>query len=108
MSLITVKDLAKSYGPDDIFSGVNLTVAKGARAAIVGPNGIGKTTLLRIIIGEESPTSGEVFAAKGLRTGYLPQEASFDSVHSLWDECLSAFEGLRAQEAELARLEGEM
>ena len=51
MSLITVSSLSKSFGPTDIFSGVSFSVAKGARMAIVGPNGIGKTTLLRILIG---------------------------------------------------------
>jgi ATP-binding cassette, subfamily F, member 3 len=45
MSLITAVDLAKSYGPDDIFSGISFTIPQGARLAIVGPNGIGKTTL---------------------------------------------------------------
>ena len=47
MSLITVSSLAKSYGPTDIFSGVSFSVVKGARMAIVGPNGIGKNSLTR-------------------------------------------------------------
>ncbi len=105
MSLVTVIDLAKSYGPDDIFSGISFTVPHGARTAIVGPNGIGKTTLLRILVSEETPSAGAVQRARFLRSGYLPQEAFFDSARSLWEECLSAFDDLRAQESELKRLE---
>lgn len=51
MSLLTVSALTKSYGHIDIFSGLSFGVAKGARLGIVGPNGIGKTTLLRILAG---------------------------------------------------------
>ncbi len=108
MSLIVAKDLAKSFGPNDIFSRVSFTIPHGARAAIVGPNGIGKTTLLRLLAGEDTPTAGEVQRARSLSIGYLPQEALFDSQRSLWEECLSAFEPLRQQEAELARLETAM
>ena len=57
MSLITANDLAKSYGPNDIFSGVTLSIPRRARIAIVGPNGIGKTTLLRILMRPEEPSA---------------------------------------------------
>ena len=105
MSLITASGLAKSFGPDDIFSNITLSVPQRARIAIVGPNGIGKTTLLRILAGEEQPSAGTVSAASKLRIGYLPQEAGFESAHTLWEECLEPFEALRGQEAELRRLE---
>jgi ATP-binding cassette, subfamily F, member 3 len=108
MSLINVIDLAKSYGPDDIFSGISLTIPHRARLAIVGPNGIGKTTLLRILAGEETQSAGQVQRAKNLSIGYLPQEAAFHSQHTLWEECLVAFNGLLAMEAELGRLEAAM
>jgi ATP-binding cassette, subfamily F, member 3 len=108
MSLITAVDLAKSYGPDDIFSGISFTIPQGARLAIVGPNGIGKTTLLRILAGVETQSAGQVGRAKNLSLGYLPQEAAFHSEHTLWEECLSAFEALLEMEAELARLEAAM
>lgn len=108
MSLITVSRLSKSYGPKDIFSGISFTIPKGARTAIVGPNGIGKTTLLRILAGEEAPSEGVVSQARGITVGYLPQEASFESSHTLWEECLLPFERLREMEAELSRLEHDM
>ncbi len=108
MSLVTTHNLGKSFDPVDIFSGLSLTIPHGARIAIVGPNGVGKTTLLRLIAGEDSPSRGQVHYARGLTIGYLPQESVFDSNRTLWEECLLPFKELRAQEAELARLAEEM
>jgi len=108
MSLLSAVDLSKSFGPNDIFRGVSLSVPIGARIAIVGLNGIGKTTLLRILLGIEEPTSGRIQKARSLTLGYLPQEALISDKCSLWDECLKAFTKLVALEAELARLEAEM
>jgi ATP-binding cassette subfamily F protein 3 len=106
--LIEASNLGKSYGPVDIFSGISLSIPKGGRQAIVGLNGIGKTTLLRILAGEETPSEGQVHRARNLRIGYLQQEAHFEIDRSLWDECLSVFERLRAQEEELRHLEAAM
>jgi ATP-binding cassette subfamily F protein 3 len=108
MSILTTSNLSKSFGPDDIFSGVSLSIPRGARIAIVGPNGIGKTTLLRVLVGIDEPSEGSVHRARGLSIGYLAQEAILTSEHSLWDECMTAFEGLRQQEAVLEQLEMEM
>ncbi|MBN1146343.1 MAG: ABC-F family ATP-binding cassette domain-containing protein [Anaerolineales bacterium] len=108
MSLVSASDLAKSFGPDDIFSGISLSIPRGARIAIVGPNGIGKSTLLRILVGLDEPSAGRVHKARNLKIGYLPQEAALHGAHTLWAECLAAMADLRAQEAELARLEAAM
>jgi ATP-binding cassette, subfamily F, member 3 len=109
MSLINVSNLAKSFGPDDIFFGVSFSVPYRARLAIVGPNGIGKTTLLRILAGEDTPSHGQVTQARSLKIGYLPQEATFiDSSHTLWEECLESFANLQKLEQELAQLEAAM
>ncbi len=72
---------------------------------MVGANGIGKTTLLRLLVGLEEPSSGEIQRSKGLTVGYLPQEAQFESEGTLWDECQSVFADLRSQQAEMAHLE---
>lgn len=108
MSLITVSSLSKSFGAEDLFSGVTFSVAKGARLAIVGPNGIGKTTLLRILIGTEEASGGMITRAKNLRIGYLSQEADFKLQGALWDVCLEPFAELIRMEAELKKLEDEM
>ena len=108
MSLLTVSSLAKSYGPTDIFSGVSFSVVKGARMAIVGPNGIGKTTLMRILVGVDEPTSGAVSRTRGVRIGYLSQEADFQMTGTIWTACESVFDHFKAEQEELHRLEGLM
>jgi ATP-binding cassette subfamily F protein 3 len=111
MSLIAATDLAKSYGAQDVFVGVSVAIPHQARIALVGPNGVGKTTLLRLLAGLEVPDRGALQRARGLRLGLLPQEAlspeslSHEPVRSLRDLCLSSLGDLRAQEAELRRLE---
>lgn len=108
MSLISAIDLGKSYGPNDIFANLSFSIPYRARIGLVGPNGVGKTTLLRVILGLEEPSSGEVQRARGMQIGYLPQEASFEAEGSLWQMCLSAFSALVEQQAALARLEQAM
>jgi ATP-binding cassette subfamily F protein 3 len=108
MSLITANSLSKSFGAEDLFANVSFSVAKGARLALVGPNGIGKTTLLRILIGEEEPSAGSVTRAKSLRIGYLSQEADFELQGELWDICLEPFADLIRMQGELEKLEIEM
>jgi ATP-binding cassette subfamily F protein 3 len=108
MSLITANSLTKSFGDFDLFSGISFTVAKGARMALVGPNGVGKTTLLRILIGEDEASSGTVATAKGVRIGYLPQEADFEMDGTLWESCESIFSHFQSKQEELHRLEALM
>ena len=108
MSLITANSLSKSFGAEDLFANVSFSVAKGARLALVGPNGIGKTTLLRILVGEEEPSSGTITRAKSLRTGYLSQEADFELEGTLWDVCHEPFADLIRMQGELEKLEVEM
>lgn len=106
MALISGHNLAKSYGAEDIFAGVSVSIPHGARIALVGPNGSGKTTLLRLLIGLDTPTEGTVARAKGLRIGFLPQEAelALEGEGTLWDEMLTAFADLLAQEERLHTL----
>ncbi|MBN1642664.1 MAG: ABC-F family ATP-binding cassette domain-containing protein [Anaerolineae bacterium] len=111
MSVLTFHDLTQSFGALDVFVGLSGSVARDARIGLVGPNGIGKTTLLRILAGEERASEGSVYTARGARIGYLQQEAArafSDPGHTVYQEALTVFAGLRAQEAELRRMEAEM
>jgi len=72
---ITLVDVSVSHGADEVFSHVSLTVGAGSRIGVVGPNGVGKTTLLRLLAGLEEPERGRVrLSPPGLSVGYLPQE----------------------------------
>ncbi|GAB4416540.1 MAG: ABC-F family ATP-binding cassette domain-containing protein [Anaerolineales bacterium] len=108
MSLIKATSLSKSWGDFDLFSGISFSVPRGARMALVGPNGVGKTTLLRILVGEDEASSGTVAIPKGVRIGYLSQEAGFDMDGTLWEACESIFSHFKAKQAELHHLEALM
>lgn len=101
MSLITTSLISKSFGPNDIFEEISLSIPRNARIAIVGPNGVGKTTLLRILVGLDFPDEGSVSKAKGLTIGYLPQEATLVSDGTLWSQCLKVFSDLLEMKSEL-------
>jgi ATP-binding cassette subfamily F protein 3 len=108
MSLIAVNNLSKSFGPVDLFSGVTFDIPRGSRLALVGPNGCGKTTLLRILVGLDEPSGGKISRAKAVRMGYLPQEAEFDMHGIVWDFCLTVFSDLIRMQMELEELETKM
>ncbi|HEX7541299.1 MAG TPA: ABC-F family ATP-binding cassette domain-containing protein [Anaerolineales bacterium] len=108
MSLITANNLSKSFGPVDLFSGVTFAIPKGSRLALVGPNGCGKTTLLRILVGLDEPSGGKISRAKAVRIGYLPQEAEFAMEGTVWDACFAVFTDLITRQGELEKLEAEM
>jgi ATP-binding cassette, subfamily F, member 3 len=105
MSLLTGNNLAKLFGPEEIFSGVSVDIPHKARIAMVGPNGAGKTTLLNILVGLDTASEGGVFVARNTRIGYLPQRPELEGHHTLWEEAISAFDDLRKTEAELAQME---
>jgi len=90
-TILTVSDLAKTYGARVIFEGVSFQIAEREHVALVGMNGAGKSTILRIIAGLEHPDRGTVVRASGLRITYLPQEARFSSERSLREEARLAF-----------------
>lgn len=108
MAVLSVSNLAKAFGADDIFEGISVEIPHGAKIALVGSNGIGKTTLLEIMIKLEPPSAGTVTHMKGLTIGYLPQRPTLHADRTLWDEMLTVFAGLRAREAELSVLAEQM
>lgn len=78
--LVILKNLDKSYGKNQLFEDVDFRIYAGDRIAIVGPNGIGKSTLLKILIGAEEPDSGSREIAKNATIGFLPQETHWDTL----------------------------
>ncbi len=76
--VLTIKNLQKSFGERTLFSDVNLEVAGGERIALLGDNGTGKSTLIKILMGEEEPDSGKLRLGPTVKIGYLPQIIHFD------------------------------
>jgi len=74
--MLTIADVAKSYGTRELFSEVSLFVARTDRFGLVGPNGAGKSTLFNLILGEEQPDEGLIEWERGADFGYLPQESA--------------------------------
>src|SRR5688500_10303910 len=72
--MITISNLAKSYGVRTLFAGVSLHLNGGERYGLVGANGSGKTTFLRILAGETAPTEGEIALPRRARVGVLDQD----------------------------------
>ena len=76
--VFTVKGLEKSFEGRTLFSGVDLEVRGGERIALIGDNGTGKTTLLKLLLGEEQPDAGRIRFGPTVKVGYLPQQVRFD------------------------------
>ncbi|HEX2057393.1 MAG TPA: ABC-F family ATP-binding cassette domain-containing protein, partial [Actinomycetota bacterium] len=106
--MITISGLRKSFGARDLFRDATMQVGARDRIAVVGLNGTGKTTLFRIIAGEQEPDAGDVAIARDVVVGYLRQETDALRGRSLLDEVLTA--GSEATEAghRLAVLQAEM
>ncbi|MDR1677778.1 MAG: ATP-binding cassette domain-containing protein [Deltaproteobacteria bacterium] len=74
MSLVSFSEVTRFHNRQDVLRGVTLALEPGERIGLVGRNGAGKTTIIRLILGEEMPDSGQVVKARGLKLGYLPQD----------------------------------
>ena len=77
--VLVIDDVSKSFGDRKLFSGLEMTVTGGERIALIGDNGTGKSTLVKLIMGEETPDSGYLYRGPAVRTAYLPQIVSFSS-----------------------------
>ena len=101
MPLVSTSDLAVHYGADIIFSGVDLDINERARIGIVGPNGGSKTSLLRVLVGEQHASEGRVARTIGIQVGYVPQHPQMEFTGTLREEVMRAFDQVRALEKEL-------
>jgi ATP-binding cassette subfamily F protein 3 len=108
MSVLNTENLAVSFGDFDLFQGINVSVARDSKIGLIGPNGVGKTTLLLVLSGSVQPSAGMVHLARGRRLAYLPQEAidAFaDQENTVYTEMLSVFADLQRQQERLTELE---
>ncbi|MEP6832295.1 MAG: ABC-F family ATP-binding cassette domain-containing protein [Gemmatimonas sp.] len=103
MTLISVGSASVDFGPTNIFKDISFTVAQGDRWAIVGRNGTGKTTLVKLLTGTLAPSKGNVARQPGLRIALLEQHRHFAPEMSLWDVVADAFAELRLLEISLAK-----
>ena len=98
--LITAENLNFGYAGEPLLEGLCFTLNEGERAGVVGGNGEGKTTLIRLILGELTPDSGTLFKKNGIRIGYLAQNGGYDSENTAYEEMRGVFaEDIRLLEA---------
>jgi ATP-binding cassette subfamily F protein 3 len=106
--MITLHQIHKYYGRQDVLKGASLHVGPGERLGLVGPNGAGKSTLLGLMLGTVEPDQGEVFRAKHLRLGYLPQELLQLTGQTVLELAMDTGDGLSEVEAELWEVHQEL
>ena len=108
MALLTLVNLTHAHGDNRVLDGASLTVQANERIGLVGRNGCGKTTLMRLITGQINPDVGSVQYSKGTRIGYLPQEPVLDGKRTLRREAEQAFAGLAKLHDQLETVSHEM
>ena len=86
MAIVTLHDIHKAFGPEVVLDQLNLLLHPGEKVGMVGANGSGKSTILKLIVGQLDPDMGRVIIQKGLRIGYLPQEATFSGDRTVLEE----------------------
>src|SRR5512142_3421927 len=109
--MIQLSGAGKRYGPKILFESVDWMVTPNDRVGIVGANGTGKSSILKVLAGIDGLDSGAISVQKGVSIGYLPQEGLSLSGRSVFAECMTVFAGLRALEEEqeaLAQRMGEL
>lgn len=104
MSLLTLENIYKEFGSRILLNGVNIAVHRGERVALVGDNGTGKTTLLRIAMGEEVADKGKVIIGRGIKVGYLTQKLN-DTIPDKPFETALNYEKVAILERKLRKLE---
>ena len=105
MPLIQLEDIWKSFGAYDVLTGIHWQIDPGDRIGLVGPNGCGKTTLLRIITGESPLDRGRLHRQRDLNIGFLTQEPIFDPDLTVMDAALDAFADILVLQHRLHDLE---
>ncbi len=107
-ALLDLSGVSMRFGARTLFEGVDWHVAPGEKVGLLGDNGVGKTTLLRIIDRQLAPEGGRISMPAGFRTGYLPQAGIEPSARTLHEEALQAFGDINALKARLEELQFEI
>ena len=105
MILISVQELQKSFGVHEVLRSVTFSLQKGEKMGLVGVNGCGKTTLMRMIAGEMQPDGGTIHRNKDLCVGYLAQLDDIPLTDTVWGALLKVFEPIRVMERRMAEIE---
>lgn len=105
MIILGCNNINLSFGVTKILENITFNLQESDKAGIVGVNGAGKSTLFKILIGLLQPDSGEIFTAKGRKTGYLAQDSGLTSSGSIWNEMLTTFSELIEMEKKQKLLE---
>ena len=108
MILLTLQNVSKAFGMNEVLKDVNLTLQAGQRMGLVGVNGSGKSTLFRIISGDMACDAGSISLVKGARVGVLTQDADIQSDLTIQQELERVFEPVRQMEARMREMEAEM
>lgn len=106
--VLACNEIEKTYIDNHILKNVSFHINDGDKVALIGQNGCGKTTLLRIIVGQESADKGDVIISKDLSIGYLPQNALINSNRSIYDEVLSQKQDLIELEKNIEEMHEKM
>ncbi len=105
MSLVTALNISLTFSRKRLFHEIGFQVEEGDRVGLIGPNGTGKTTLLRLLTGEISPDGGEIRVAEGIRLGYLPQDAHETLKGTLLKSIIDSIPGRLSLRNEVAKIE---
>ena len=100
MNVLDVQNLTLSFGGNNIFSNVSFDVKEKEKVGFVGVNGVGKTSLFKIITGEYTPDSGNCFLSRNIKLGYMEQHTCCEG-RTIWQELVSVFDDLIKTEREL-------
>lgn len=107
-TILSIQDMSFGFPSEPLFNGISFNVYEKDRLAIIGPNGTGKTTLIKLILGKENPDKGTIALSKSISVGYLSQEVISDINHTLYEEALLVFEDVIRLGKELERMEREL
>ncbi len=108
MTILELHHIAMDYGAQDVLIDVSFKINKGEKVGLIGDNGCGKTTILKLIAGIETPVSGTVSKVKGISTGYLEQHLKFQAGRRVEEEIASVFEAVIQMQRKMHKLEAQM